>query len=162
MKNVGRQQGWMLLEALVYVSLLGFVLALSCDAYYRVVRYTRDLRRNADDIARTLAAGERWRADVRAAVSAPALVQRDGHDELLIPHRNGRVAYVFTDGTVWRRSGENGSAVPFLKRVKASGMMSDPRQYVTVWRWEIELATPQKSVRRRPLFTFEAVAKAEP
>jgi hypothetical protein len=41
--------------------------------------------------------------------------------------------------------------------VKSSKIAHDPRQKVTAWRWEIELATRKKAVRVRPLFSFEAV-----
>jgi hypothetical protein len=103
----------------------------------------------------TLKGGERWRADVRAAVGAPELSE-DGR-ALRIRQRYGEVNYHFDGNTVWRESDDQ--RVAFLKSVKSSRLIADQRQHVRAWRWELELASPQKVVRVRPLFTFQAVSQ---
>ncbi len=63
-----------LLECLVYVAVLFVIFAVAGPAHVRVLDHTRQMRRVAADIARALDAGERWRADVRAATAPPRLV----------------------------------------------------------------------------------------
>jgi hypothetical protein len=49
--------------------------------------------------------------------------------------------------------------VVVLKDVKASTISDDSRQRVNAWRWELELASPQKVVLVHPLFSFTAVVR---
>jgi hypothetical protein len=129
------------------------VVDLSFAAYYRYDLYTRNLRRNADDIVRVMRAGERWRDDVRKATAPPHAIENG----VAIPQPSGEIDYVFADGTVWRQVA--GARTIALKQVKASAMSVDPRQHVDAWRWELELTSPKKLVLVRPLFTFTAVAR---
>ena len=149
------QRGFSLIEMLVYIAVLTVVIELSFNVYYRYDQHTRDLRRNADDITRALRAGERWREDVRTAVAPPRRVDNG----VVIPESSGEVAYLFVDGAVWRHA--PGSRMIALKEVKASTMSLDTRQRVRAWRWELELASPQKTVLVRPLFSFTAVARGQ-
>jgi len=146
------ERGYMLLEMLVYIAVLAVVLDLSFAAYYRYDLYTRDLRRNADDIVRVMRAGERWRDDVRDATAPPHSIDNG----VAIPQKSGEIDYVFADSTIWRQVAGVRSIA--LKRVKTSTMSVDPRQQVNAWRWELELTSPKKIVLVRPLFTFTAVA----
>lgn len=146
------ERGYMLLEMLVYIAVLAVVIDLSFAAYYRYDLYTRNLRRNADDIVRVMRAGERWRDDVRHATAPPHAID----DGVAIPQKSGEIDYVFADGTIWRQVA--GARAIALKQVKASTMSVDPRQRVNAWRWELELTSPKKIVLVRPLFTFTAVA----
>ena len=57
----------MLVDCLVYLAIWVVVVGLAFSAFYRCMSYSKNLARNADDIARALKAGERWREDVRAA-----------------------------------------------------------------------------------------------
>ena len=149
----------MLVDCLVYLAVWGVVVGLAFSAFYRCLSYSTNLTRNADDIARTLRAGERWRADIREATSPPKLVAQDtGVEALQIPQKSGEVIYRFTDGAVLRRAGTNASWMPALSGVKSSRMARDERQRVVSWRWEIELKNRQRVARVRPLFTFQAVA----
>src|SRR4029077_12950063 len=59
-----RQGGYLLTEALVYIGLLFVILGVGYLAMDRSIDNSVLLRRNADDIANALHAGERWRADV--------------------------------------------------------------------------------------------------
>jgi hypothetical protein len=154
------QRGYLLVEALVYIAVLGAVLGVAFAAMYRCVERSLALRRNADDIACALHAGERWRADIRSAASQPRLETTDAGQLLHLDSARGAVAYRFTTNTVFRRLGE-GVWVRLLPHVKSSTMTADPRQQVTAWRWELELETRAvgslKPGRIRPLFTFTAV-----
>ena len=154
------QQGIMLVDCLVYLAIWSVVVGLAFSAFFRSLSYSKNLARNADDIARALKAGERWREDVRAAsgplerVSGQASVEQALH----IPQKTGEVIYRFIDGAVLRQSGTNTSWIPALSGVKSSRMEKDERQRVVSWRWEVELKNKQKVARVRPLFTFQAVA----
>jgi hypothetical protein len=150
--------GYSLIELFVYISILAVVLGLAFSALYRGRQNSLDLRRNADDIARTLDAGERWRADVRTAAAQPRIVENG--NGLKITHPSDEVVYSFEHDIVWRKSGNGRTAM--LRGVKSSRMMADARHHITSLRWELELASPQRVVRVRPLFTFESVAKANP
>jgi Tfp pilus assembly protein PilE len=147
------ERGYSLIECLVYIAVLAVVLNLSFVAYYRYEQHTRSLRRNADDITRALRAGERWREDVRTAIAPPHAIANG----LAIPQQSGEVVYVFADGAVWLQTGTTRTIV--LKEVKASSISDDSRQRVNAWRWELELASPQKVVLVHPLFSFTAVAR---
>jgi hypothetical protein len=127
---------------------------------YRCIDRSIALRRNADDITGALHAGERWRADLRAATSQVHVETTDAGQLLHLDGPGGTVIYRFATNTVCRRAGA-GSWVQLLSSVKSSTMSADPREYVTAWRWELEIqprATGSvKPGRIRPLFTFLAV-----
>lgn len=140
------RRGFTILEMLVYMAVLAVILTVAFPAFHKAMRGSRDLHRNADDILRAVHAGERWRADVRAATGP----LRVAHGRLIIPQSRGEVRYEFAGQTVWR----NGES--FLRDVKSSEMQPDRRLRVRVWRWEVELASPRRQPAVRPLFTFEA------
>src|SRR6202158_5426895 len=60
---------YLMTEALVYIGVSFLLLGVGYAVMYRCVNNSIALRRNAEDIARTLRAGEQWRADVRSATS---------------------------------------------------------------------------------------------
>jgi hypothetical protein len=152
--------GVLLLECLVYIFALAIVLGLGFAAFYFCWDTSRALRVRADDITRTLQAGERWRADVRAA-TGPITVQASPDGQLLeIPHGANKVLYKFEAGQVSRNLAPAGQWLLWLPRVKASHMQPDARSRVTAWRWEVELQPTRAKVRVPPLFTFEAVPPA--
>jgi hypothetical protein len=158
-----RHAAYTLIEALVYMSMLFVVMALGYTAMYRSMDASTGLRRNAVDITRTLNAGERWREDVRRA-TAPLRVERVSERETLlhIPYKKLEVTYRFASGAVSRRAGPPEWSV-VLQPVRNSTFISDPRQNVTAWKWEIELQPPRKSLTRlHPLFTFLAVPTNAP
>jgi hypothetical protein len=153
------QRGYLLVEALVYIAVLVALLGAGYAAMYRCIDSSLALRRNADDITSALHAGERWRADVRSATSEVRLENTDAGQLLSFERPGGTVVYRFSTNALFRSMG-GGSWVRLLPNVKSSTMTADARKYVTVWRWELELATrTQGSVkpgRVRPLFTFIA------
>lgn len=158
MKSAHANSGFMLVEALIYIGVLSVVLTLCILTLNRGHQSARDLRRNAADIERTLKAGERWREDVRAAVEAPT-VSEDGR-VVAIRQANATVRYEFSDGRVWREQDKSRRVT--LDRVQGSQFLLDKRTHVTALRWEIELATAQRVVRVRPLFTCAAVSGGTP
>jgi hypothetical protein len=153
----GRERAIMLMECMMYCSVLMIIIILAVTAFNRMTLQSSGLRRDAGDIERALKAGELWRKDVRAAVAPPRFeTVDDAWRAFVIPHANGEVVYS-TDGTnVHRRAFDNPWQIT-LAGVKASRMELDQRSAVAAWRWEVELAHRQKIARVRPLFTFSAV-----
>lgn len=152
-----RAAAFSLIELLAYMSLFFIVVGIAYKALYTTMDSSAALRRNATDISRALEAGERWRADVRNA-TRPIRVETSATKEEIIhlPRANGEVAYRFSENSVSRRVGR-GTWALFLADVKNSNFISDRRQNVTAWRWELELKPYQKKITRtRPLFTFIA------
>ncbi len=127
---------------------------------YRGIDRSIALRRNADDITSALHAGERWRADVRAATKQVRLEQTDAGELLYLDGPVSATAYCFATNTISRRVG-TGPWVRLLAHVKSSSMTADRREYVSAWRWELEIqpraTASAKPSRIRPLFTFLAV-----
>jgi hypothetical protein len=160
-----RESAYLIIEALVYIGLVFVVLGVGFAAMYRCIDNSVALRRNADDITSALQAGERWRADVRAANSNILTETLEGNQVLHLMGARREVLYAFWDSAVLRRVGA-GSWVTLLDRVRSSSMTADRRAYVTAWRWELQLEPrgkgPVKPSRVRPLFTFLAVPQTAP
>ncbi|MCX6927622.1 MAG: hypothetical protein NT154_31100 [Verrucomicrobia bacterium] len=154
------QHAYFLVEALVYIAVVCVVLGAGYAAMYRCVDSSIALRRNVDDITSALHAGERWRADVRSATNGPRLENTNGGQLFHLDGPKGVVIYRYSTNAIFRSVGA-GPWVRLLPNVRASKMEADPRQHVTAWRWELELATRNqgsfKPGRVRPLFTFIAI-----
>jgi hypothetical protein len=149
-----------LVECLVYIGVLAMVFMLAINAFWKCMEYSRDLRRNADDVARALKAGERWREDIRAAQSVETINEANGVS-LQLATAQGPVRYTFNDGNVWREDGGPAGKLVFLAGVKASGMKLEKRTLVSGWTWELELETRRALAKVRPMFTFVAVQDTE-
>ena len=158
-QGAGRH-GYLLIEALVYIAVVMALLGVGYAAMYRCIDSSIVLRQNADDITSALHAGERWRADVRAATNQIGLEDTAAGQLLYLDSARGPVVYRFATNAVFRSAGA-GPWVRLLPSVKASTMTADQREYVTAWRWELELLPRAKGSvkpgRVRPLFTFLAV-----
>ena len=154
------QRGYLLTEALVYIGVVFVILGIGYLAMYRCIDHCVLMRRNADDIARAVHAGERWRVDVRAAAQRAGLDGPPGDQVLRLEGPRGRVDYRWAAGAVYRRSAP-GDWVCVLDRVKACAFELDARPQASAWRWELELQPRAKGAlkpgRVRPLFTFLAV-----
>jgi Tfp pilus assembly protein FimT len=150
-------RGVSLFECLVYISLVTVVLGIATAVFYKCWDAHRAIRRNADDIVRALHAGERWRADIRAATGRIQLIESNGVERLRVPGPRGGVVYSFADGEVRRQANPAAPELVVLSSVKSSRMKTDARQIVTAWQWDLELKSNRKDMRLRPLFTFEAV-----
>ena len=146
-----------LIECLVYIALMAVFLNLATGAWFRALENSNRLRRNTEDIARALWAGERWREDVR---QSSQLFAMDG--TLRLSKAGGTVEYYFAKNTVWRRDSAMGRDFPVLREVAASKMETEARAQVKGWRWELELRTQEKKPAVKPLFTFEAAPATSP
>jgi hypothetical protein len=155
------QAGVMLVECLVYLSCLFAVLGVATAVFFQVLDFSRALRRNADDIARVLKAGERWRADIRAATGVPTVEERADGPALHIPQRGGPVNYLFVTNAVVRWVERTDHHEIILPAAKVCRFTLEPRRQVAAWRWELELPSRLKAVRVHPLFCFTAVASRE-
>ncbi len=154
--RIRRRQAFMLIDCMVYSVVLLALLGVAYITLHRSTESSMILRRNTEDVARALQAGERWRADVRAANQPIRFEMNDDGQVIVMPTARGDVAYQFTTNGVFRRVGENGWAC-LLPSVNASTMQSEDRAGVTIWRWELEMKPRSKRpVRVRPLFTFLA------
>jgi len=153
---------YMLIECLVYIGLVFAILGVGYAALYRCINDSIALRRNADDITRSLLAGERWRADLRSA-SGPARLETSLSAEqlLVIPARPGDISYRFSNQGVFRRVADRPWS-QMLPEVQSATVESEARGNVSVWRWELELRTKGKAGRIKPLFTFIGVAGGNP
>jgi hypothetical protein len=148
----------MLIECLVYMAVFFVVTGLAGAAFYQALETSRHLRRNTGDIALVLEAGENWRAEIRRATGPVRLVDESGVQALHIPQGAGELVYFHEPGTVSRRRGDSAPWARVLGELKSSRFVRDERQATVSWRWEIELRAELKSVRVRPLFSFQAVA----
>ena len=141
---------------LVYIAVLAVIMGVGYAAVYRCMDNSVALRRNAEDIAATLRAGETWRTDVRNADSVRS--ETNGSEQILhLPHAGKDVAYRFAEHAIARRIG-NGSWSAVLENVNASAFMIEPRSNIQSLRWEVELQPRRKKLSGiQPLFTFIAV-----
>ncbi len=150
-----------LIECLVWVAILAMMFSFMMQLFFAGRTGADGLRRNADDITRTLHAGERWREDVRTATAPPRVVKKDGQEWLTIPRGTNLTVYMHARDTVWRQEHTNQVWQATLHRVQSSRMDADARQHVTAWRWEVELQTKDPKKRVTPLFTFLVAAPQE-
>jgi Tfp pilus assembly protein FimT len=154
-RPAARHPAFTLIEVLVYMALFVVVVGCATRTFFDCCDNAKHLRRNADDIARALDIGERWRADVRGATGPVQLTAGDGAEQFRIPALSGEVTYTFSNGEIRRQAGATVLSTLWLSNVKSSQMQSDMRGRVAAWRWELELKSVRGEPRMRPLFTFE-------
>ena len=152
--------GYMLVECLVYISVLMILLGLGFGAFYSCWDKSKSLRYHADDISRALRAGEQWRADIRNATGRIVAHTDDDGQMVEIPRGTNTILYVFTAGEVSRKFASAEQWTVVLSKVNTSRIQADPRTRVTAWRWDVELVPTRAQVRIQPRFTFEAVPAA--
>src|SRR5436853_7758455 len=92
------QRGIVMIDAIVYIAVLGIVLIIAGAVFDKGMRESAGLQRNINDIERALKAGERWRADVRSAAGAIQV----GPQTLTIPQTNGVIVYAIETNQVHR------------------------------------------------------------
>jgi hypothetical protein len=152
--------GYMMIEALVYISVLFALLGVGYAAVYRCLDRSVALRRNADDIAAALHAGERWRADVREAGAHVQFQTNTPASSFHLATARGEIIYRFETNSIFRRVGSN-QWVRLLPNVKWSTMQPDHRKTVTACQWDFELLPYKKDTSNtnsiHPLFSFLAV-----
>ena len=66
---IRRQAGVLLVECLVYIAVFGVLLGGGTAVFYFCWDHTQAMVYTTDEITSALHAGERWRADVRAATT---------------------------------------------------------------------------------------------
>lgn len=159
-KNISRRQrqaGILLTECLVYVAVFVILLGIGTAAFYFCWDHSKAVIMATDDIASALRAGERWRADVRAATGNISVETTPDGEIVRIPAKEKDIFYRFESGGVRREiSGLNNSQL-LLPKVKTSQMRVEARNTVNAWRWELELTQRRTETHLPLLFTFEAV-----
>src|SRR5580692_5032786 len=153
------QAGIMLIECISYVAVFLIVSAVAMGSFYLCWDHSKALRSASDDISAALIAGERWRADVRAASGAINVETTASGQVVKIPEGEKEVVYTFDSKEVQRQVGSASLPVMLLPRVISSEMKSDTRGGVTAWRWELQVAQRRKEIHTQLMFTFEAVQK---
>jgi len=154
--------GYLLIECLVYMSVIVVVLGLGTGAFYVSWDHSKALHYATDDITAALHAGERWRADLRSATGNITVETGPAGERLSIPRGRDRITYIFHAGEVRRQAASSGFSELLLPRVAASQMVKEARGQVAAWRWEVKLTSRRKETRLPFEFTFEAAAKPMP
>jgi hypothetical protein len=155
--NAPRQSGILLTECLVYLAVFTILLGLGMAAFYFCWDHTRSVISAANNVESALRAGERWRADVRAATGTISVETTAAGEIVKIPESGNEIVYRFENGGLRREISSPENSQLLLEKVNASEMKIEPRDGVTAWRWELEL-TPQRRESHFPLLcTFEAV-----
>jgi Tfp pilus assembly protein PilE len=152
-----KARGIVLIDLLVYMAVVGVVLVLTGAVLNKAFVNGGELRRNMADIERAMAAGERWRADVRSATGPIRLEKAAGGERLEIPQANGVLVYELLSKAVRRQAAGATNAELALEGVRSARMNLEERAHASGWRWELELETRNKKARIQPLFTFTAV-----
>lgn len=155
-----KQFGITLIECMVYLMVFMMLSGAAMCAFYFCLDGSKKLMSATDDISAALAAGERWRADVRNATGTISIEQTASGEVVKIPEGKEDVVYTFAGGKLQRLTGSQTTGKPLLPKVKSSEITSDVRGGVKAWKWELELAQHAKDAHLRLLFTFEAVQKA--
>lgn len=161
--NISRSRndaGITLVECIVYIAVLLILSAGAMAAFYLSWDHSKALISATDDITVALQAGERWRADVRAASGTIHIEKTPTGESVSIPENGKEIVYRLNGGELRRQAGSNGFSALMLPRVVSSEMTLDRRGDVRAWRWELEVAQRRKETHIPLLFTFEAAQKA--
>ena len=151
-----RTSGMLLMECLVYIAVFAILLGGATTVFYFCWDHSEALIYATDDIASALHAGERWRADVRAATGKITVETNATGEVVRIPEGARTIFYRFESGEVRRQISASDNPQLLLANVKASQMEMDARGGVSAWRWELELTPRRKETHLPLLFTFEA------
>ena len=151
-----RSSGILLVECMIYIGVLALLLGFAFTAFYHLHRQSTYLRRNTEDIARAMQAGERWRGEVRMSSEAEIL-ENDGVEMLRLAHGTNEILYAFQNNKVWRKELPDEAWKTFLRDVNSSRMTIRNTEFSDCLVWEVELKGAQKIVRVKPLFSFLAV-----
>jgi hypothetical protein len=154
--------GYLLIECLIYLSMLVVVISLGLGAFYICWDYSKALHYATDDITAALHAGERWRADIRNATGKITVATTAEGERLRIPQGTNELIYSFSAGEVHRQLASSGFSELLLLKVATSQMVTETRGPVAAWRWEVELTPRRKETHLSLRFTFEAAAQTTP
>ena len=109
--------GYLLIECLVYMSVIVVVIGLGFGAFYVCWDRSKALYYATDDINAALHAGERWRADIRSATGKIAVEATAEGERLRIPRGTGEIIYELP----CRRSPPPDCGIGFFRIVAAQG-----------------------------------------
>ncbi len=150
------KSGILLVECMVYIAVFAILLGGATTVFYFCWNHSEALIYATDDIASAMRAGERWRADVRAATGKISVETTTAGEVVKIPEGGKEILYRFDSDEVRRQMSSSEFSQLLLPKVKTSQMKLDARGGVTAWRWELELAQRRKETHLPLLFTFEA------
>ena len=153
------EAGITLVECIVYFAVFIMISSGAMAAFYLSWDHSKALISATDDITAALQAGERWRADVRAASGTIRIEKPPSGTVVTIPEGQEEIVYRFNNGEVRRQAGSGGFSALLLPRVVSSEMALDRRGDVQAWRWEVEVAPRRKETDIPLLFSFEAAQK---
>ena len=122
-QNISRARGasgMLLMECLVYVFVFAILLGGATTAFYFCWNHSEALIYATDDITSALHAGERWRADVRAATGKITVETTATGEVVRIPEGARKVFYRFESGEVRRQTSASGNPQLLLAKVKTS------------------------------------------
>jgi hypothetical protein len=159
MPGIRRHEGIMLVECIVYLASFLILSGVAMGSFYLCWDHSKALRSSSDDISAALTAGERWRADVRAASGTITAELTDQGQVVKIPEGGTEILYIFDLNKVQRQVGTTSLPVMLLPRVISSEIKPDTRGGVTAWRWELQVTQRRKEMHTQLMFTFEAVQK---
>lgn len=152
------ERGILLLECLIYLSVVMIVFGAALGVFYNALEYSRRLQSNAEELVRALRVGEQWRADVRSSTGEIKLEKGEKAVAFCIPHGHEEVTYIVATNEIVRFRSSAGLPERLLSGVSRSSFNFDERGRVRSWRWELKLAGRFKAARVTPAFTFTAVA----
>ena len=92
---------------------------------------------------------------MRKATQSPLVEGGAGNQGMKIRTADMEIHYFLKDGTLWRDAG-NQKPMALLRGIAASDFDRDAREFVTGWKWNLELKRKAGESRMRPLFTFTA------
>jgi hypothetical protein len=153
------QAGVLLIECLVYIAVFAIFLGGGTAAFYFCWDHSKALLYATNDITAALHAGERWRADVRAATGNISITTTPTGELVRIPETKKEIIYRFEAGEVRRDIPALHLSQLLLPKAKSSQMTAEARDSVSAWRWELELSERRKETHLPLLFTFEAAQK---
>ena len=152
-----RQSGILLTECLVYIAVFFILFGIASATFYFCWDHTHAVVYAANQVETAVRAGERWRADIRAATGPIYSGSLTNGETIRIPQAGGDVTYTFRDRQVCRQKTASGLNEVLVTLVKDSAMSVDSRGQVNAWRWEMELSSRRRETHLPFLFTFEAV-----
>ena len=151
-----REDGILLTECLVYLVVFTILTSIGFASFYLCWNQSQALICATDDIGSALRAGERWRADVRAATGNISVETTTNGELLRIPRGKNEVFYSCHNDAVWRKVSPSGLTEQLFAKTESSKMTMESRDGVTAWRWELVLPERRSEAQLPLVFTFEA------
>ena len=156
-----RRSGIMLTECLVYLAVFAILLGAGTAAFYFCWDHTRATIFTAHEVQDALLAGERWRADVRAATGKISVQTTTDGETMKIPVGEKEIIYRLTAGELRREIPAQHLSQLMMEKVKSSEMTPDTRSGATAWHWELQLTSRRKEAHLPMRFAF-AAAQTKP